>query len=342
MKKVLFLFFALVISANTLAQNEHMSFLGLPIQGSLLDFSNKLVDKGFTIDPNNNYSQNEQLIPMETIKLKGDFETFKDCEIYVRLMKDSLDEISSIYINIDTTEHNKKQLDKLIYQYDSIYGKHIGIDNDDAYWDFKEGRFSINKDEKGFNIAIINTDEVLIRDRKYRSVLFEAFKKGFEEEIEKERVKEICGIPFGTSYSEASRRLQNKYGESDYFSDKEKIIYKNKTYAGISFDVIYFLFESDGLSSFMNGCTFILNAKSLKEARTKLKMLHDKLEKKYTLSEDKDDRGESCYAGGFSPLDNKYAFTIDILKYEGDIAKNYSPYSVRLMYGRYSYVKEEF
>ena len=103
MKKVLFLFFALVISANTLAQNEHMSFLGLPIQGSLLDFSNKLVDKGFTIDPNNNYSQNEQLIPMETIKLKGDFETFKDCEIYVRLMKDSLDEISSIYINIDTT-----------------------------------------------------------------------------------------------------------------------------------------------------------------------------------------------------------------------------------------------
>ena len=38
----------------------------------------------------------------------------------------------------------------------------------------------------------------------------------FFKELEAQRVTEICGVKFGTSYEDAKRILENKYGEAEY------------------------------------------------------------------------------------------------------------------------------
>ena len=90
----------------------------------------------------------------------------------------------------------------------------------------------------------------------------------FQERMNRITVSEICNVPFGCSYEKAESILRNKYGDSSSESDRTKIIYRNKVYAGISFDMIYFLFQSDGVNSYMNGCIFIIETKSLKAAST--------------------------------------------------------------------------
>lgn len=170
----------------------------------------------------------------------------------------------------------------------------------------------------------------------------------FQERMNRITVSEICNVPFGCSYEKAESILRNKYGDSSSESDRTKIIYRNKVYAGISFDMIYFLFQSDGVNSYMNGCIFIIETKSLKEARDKQEELRRVVSYKYELSEYKDDNGEKYYVGGIPPKDSydwlRPAFTIDILKYDvKEIFKGYvNGYATRLFYGRYNYIKEEF
>ncbi len=56
-----------------------------------------------------------------------------------------------------------------------------------------------------------------------------------------------------------------------------------------------------------------------------------------------DKNGFKYYLGGISPVDdNEAAFVINVIKYDKDLAKQFYPYSARLMYGTYDYVKEEF
>lgn len=165
------------------------------------------------------------------------------------------------------------------------------------------------------------------------------------EFLQKQIVTEICGIPFGTSYEDAQEMLENKYGlpEYNYQHSKEIITYKHKKYAGITFDSIHFLFQSDGRSTYMNGCVFIIDADTPEQAKRSRDMLYDKLAEKYFMAEGTDDNGFKYYVGGLSPLrDGNIAFTINVLKYNKDLAKLYNPYAARLMYGTYEFITEEF
>lgn len=167
----------------------------------------------------------------------------------------------------------------------------------------------------------------------------------FQEWIEEQRVTEICGIKFGTSYETAQSILENKYGEAeyDYTHSKQTLTFKNKRYAGFRFDTIHFLFQSDGYRSYMNGCVFILDAYSTEEAKEKRDKLYNRLHEKYYMQERIDKNGFKYYLGGISPVDdNEAAFVINVIKYDKDLAKQFYPYSARLMYGTYDYVKEEF
>ena len=57
-----------------------------------------------------------------------------------------------------------------------------------------------------------------------------------------QQVKQICGINFGISLSEARRVLTNKFGEPMYDPNSSNILsFENVKYAGISFDAIHFL-----------------------------------------------------------------------------------------------------
>jgi len=172
------------------------------------------------------------------------------------------------------------------------------------------------------------------------------------------QITSICGVPFGSSRTEATRILQNKFGEPFYLSDNNSIIYNNVKYAGLDFDSVYFLFQSDGFNSFFNACIFVKEAKNRAKANEISELYKHILSEKYNLSEETDDNGFKMYAGGISPLwkGNWYDFMTnlskgtylialhtDVVKYDENTV-NYlgNKYAVRIIYGPYQYVKEEF
>ena len=136
-----------------------------------------------------------------------------------------------------------------------------------------------------------------------------------EANLKKEQITAIGGIPFGISREKALPVLRNKYGEEDYLSDNKHIVFKN-------------IDKQDGMRALLS--------------------------KKYNLSSFTDDNGFNLYVGGVSPLWNgswksflegNYtgAVHIDIINYDEELAQNAGfEYSVRIIYGPFNYVKEEF
>ena len=123
-----------------------------------------------------------------------------------------------------------------------------------------------------------------------------------ETNLKKEQIKSIGGIAFGISQEKALPILRNKYGREESFSDNKDIVFKNIKYAGVDFNSVHFLFQSDGINSYFNTCIFILDAKTRKEAIAKQKEMKDILSQKYDFSSFEDDNGFDLYAGGVSPL----------------------------------------
>lgn len=164
--------------------------------------------------------------------------------------------------------------------------------------------------------------------------------------IEANKVTEICNVPFGSSYESTKRILEEKFGEYSYIlSTKDKLVFERKRYGGIFFDRIYFFFQSDGRKTFFNGAFFILECKTKYEAIDRKNELHELLGKRYInlLNLDNEDDYQSVGGLALIPTDKNagFGFAIDILKYnEGNsIGK---PYCVRIMYGPYDFIKENF
>lgn len=169
----------------------------------------------------------------------------------------------------------------------------------------------------------------------------------WERIYEANKITEICNVPFGSSYEKTKAILEEKYGDFEYlFSKKDDIIYKHKKYAGFDFDSMHFLFQSDGTRSYFNAAIFCIDCKSKSEAVKMKKMLHDKLSRKYVGLTNLDDGDEYLSLGGLPPVpserDMGFGLHIDIRDYGHDGRVLGSPYGVRLIYGPYDYVKEEF
>ena len=148
----------------------------------------------------------------------------------------------------------------------------------------------------------------------------------------------ICGVKFGTSYSEAESVLENKFGDKVYFlSDKTQIVFEDKMYAGIIWDRMFFCFQSDGYTSYLNRCILVINCKSADEAKKKRDAIKKQMDDKYIILPYTDEKtGFKFYLGGISPTDEtKAGFSIDIIKY------NNGTYGARLDYSPYNYVIEE-
>lgn len=168
-----------------------------------------------------------------------------------------------------------------------------------------------------------------------------------------QQVKQICSINFGISLPEARQILYNKFGEPIYDpSSSNRLSFKNVKYAGISFDSIHFLFQSDGWQTYFYTCIFIKEAKNKEDIQPILNLYKKLLSKKYLLSEAVSELGFIDYWGGISPLwsgspfeliDNLAAFHTDVVEYDFNLANTFgNKYGVRIIYGPYNYVNEEF
>ncbi len=183
-----------------------------------------------------------------------------------------------------------------------------------------------------------------------------------QEEIEekilayyrKDQVLSIANVDFGTSYKEAERKLKRKFGEPSFLSSKNKLLFDNVKYGGLDFNSVFFIFQSDGNNSFLNGCVFLKDAKDYAQALEIEQEYADILSSKYTkVFSEVDEKGNPFHFCGFSPLwdgtiqggiEAGVAIHTNIMKYDEDLVKeiNHSPYVVRLIYGPFNYVKEEF
>ncbi len=323
---------------------DHLTFMGIPLDGKLEEYTSKLIhEKGLVSSPK---EEGEEYMNMTSLKLTGTFEGISNCKIFTRKHY-LLNNISSVVVELNEKNSKNKTIKKLVDKYDKIYGKHI-YDKDsflETYeWNIPMGRISIINYFITANIIFSDYTEIAVMPTKEEiKKSSEEYKKQFLNTLkDKETIKEICGIQFGTSYEKCREMLENKYGYPDYNTDITRITYKNKTYAGLTFDNIHFLFQSDGINSYFNGCVFILEANSLSEAKKKQKLLYDKLSEKYFVFSDSDENGNELYYGGNSPVDDNIGFVIDILKYDSNLSGIFAPYCARLAYGRYNYVKEEF
>ena len=136
-------------------------------------------------------------------------------------------------------------------------------------------------------------------------------------------------------------------------------LYNNVKYGGMDFDSVYFLFQSDGYTSFFNTCIFIKDAKNKSRANEIMESYKRLLSKKYEpLSEDTDNLGFKNFSGGISPFwngnwydffsmlsDGIYLTAVhtDVIKYSENLVRDFgNKYGVRIVYGPYQYVKEEF
>lgn len=96
MKKILFTLIAMLLALTSLAQTEspHLSFKGVPIDGTLNEYVQKMKQKGF------DYIGTEDGIAI----LTGDFAAYKGCTIGVATLKqkDLVSKITVIFPNCET------------------------------------------------------------------------------------------------------------------------------------------------------------------------------------------------------------------------------------------------
>lgn len=145
-----------------------------------------------------------------------------------------------------------------------------------------------------------------------------------------ERVAEVCGVKFGSSYTSAKYILESRLGTADIDEDGY-LVFINKSHAGITYDMIGFRFKSNMLNHVL--FTFLCETKD--DAKSKQKEMVDMMKNNYSLTQKTDQNGEIAYWGGTSPIEpNEYAFVIYIDRCSGFEG---FPYMATLMYGPYGY-----
>lgn len=214
--------------------------------------------------------------------------------------------------------------------------------------------FALSLDAKAQESVLEKTKDEYKLASEEDKVKMDSLYQPIADKLQKQQIKTIGGVPFGISHDKAEIMLRNKFGRPDYNPSSNTLSFKNIKYGGRDFDAIHFLFQSDGVNTYLNACIFITNASSLSDAIEKEKNIAENVLSKYDMQEYEDSDGNPTYTGGMSPLWNGDWKTIDfmlygggihtdILKYKSDLVKIYGvPYAVRIIYGPYDYVKEEF
>ena len=124
----------------------------------------------------------------------------------------------------------------------------------------------LEKEQREYRFA--TTEEKALMDSLFQPIA---------DKLLKEQVKTIGGIPFGISHDKAETMLRNKFGSPEYNPSSTTLSFMDIKYAGHDFAAVHFLFQSDGLDSYLNACIFIINASSLTDAIEKEKNVADNI-----------------------------------------------------------------
>ncbi len=147
-----------------------------------------------------------------------------------------------------------------------------------------------------------------------------------------DRITEVLGVRFGTTYNEVKSALESKYGKEARLVGDDILLFFDLTYEGIEFSPVFFVFVNNKL----NMVKMSILCTSKEEAEEERDNLARIMGAKYQLVKDRDEDGD-CYKGATSPLnEDLYGFVIDIQ--EQTIAmKEELPYVANLVFGPYGY-----
>ena len=174
----------------------------------------------------------------------------------------------------------------------------------------------------------------------------------YHQAIVKNTVTEIAGIPFGCSYDAAATALFKKFGKASY-SDQSAIMYKHIFYGGENFSTVAFRFQSDVKNNFFCGALFAIDVRNMDEALKVKERFHHRLAERYPSTSYID---EKLSAGGLPPIPYRRTVSFNNMQ-EGNNISDFGfgfeisvipqdeydyPFFVRIKYGPYEYVKEDF
>ncbi len=150
-----------------------------------------------------------------------------------------------------------------------------------------------------------------------------------------EVVNEICGVKFGASYNQVKEVVVNRFGTPILVSE-ETILFDHNTYGGLSFDAIFFRFNSSCLDMVNFGVWGYTTKEAAIQERDKIA---NWLKRKYSLKTKINEDGETVYFGGVSPKRNgDSAFKLLVTTSSGRDGSLL--YNVDLVYGPYGYGDE--
>ena len=109
MKKLLLSLLVMSFSLTAFAQ-EHMTFKGVPIDGNVSDFVNKLVEKGLTV------SKYDGLVGDPSVRvMNGTFAGIQNCDIIILSVPST-----KIVCKVSVTTPNSKSWDDVLYEYNTL------------------------------------------------------------------------------------------------------------------------------------------------------------------------------------------------------------------------------
>ncbi|MBP5380534.1 MAG: hypothetical protein J6Y39_02240 [Bacteroidaceae bacterium] len=363
MKRLLFFVLMLLAIGNIHAQSvkKHFDFTSIPLSGTTDDFVGKLKQQGWISVPRTEEDGQKAMkgifrADSATLYINSTKTAHLVYSVKVVFDRDKEKTIAELlpvfneYVEFYKSEFGEPLLYEVKEEQLHTPFSQLGPIDTRAIFDLPEGFIYItmqreDNDNGAVTISCIDAINGIenLKDNKgigdwdsfWKTCRYVSAK---DKQIDRETIREICGIPVGTPFSEVKEKLANTYGAPlSRLTGKDRITYENIEYNGVTFDRIYFHFQHDGSTLRFNECTFILFAKTETEAEINCEVIHKMFADKYTMESYLDQHGYFYYIGGRSPINpNECGFYIDTKKYNRADSKRTSRYAARLLYGPYS------
>lgn len=133
--------FAMTAVAQETEKSKHITFMGVPLGSKHTHFVKELSKKGFTFN---------EVVNRQTVSLKGDYEGYKDCDLYVYISVTD-NTVSSVAVSLPFRDAWAELQDDYLKMKKNLIGKYGTPDNITEGFENRE----VQEDRK---MLYVNTD----------------------------------------------------------------------------------------------------------------------------------------------------------------------------------------
>ncbi|MCQ2285059.1 MAG: hypothetical protein MJZ57_09180 [Bacteroidales bacterium] len=191
MKKFFMLCVAVLAAVNVFSQSQHLSFKGVPIDGTLKSYTQKMVEKGFV------YKGTQDGVTI----LSGDFAGYKNCMVAVSTLKgnDLVNMIAVLFTPYDTwsavNNEYENLKDMLTEKYgtpdmkEEVFTSYVGESDDLKMLNIKSGEYkwftTFSTPNGDIELSIVNAEYTRAR------VMLRYFDKQNSEKVRQAAIDDL-------------------------------------------------------------------------------------------------------------------------------------------------------